>query len=968
MSSQQIRAGRAFVELFADKDQLVRDLRVAENAVRKFGTGVAGLGAKLMGIGGLAAAALAPATLVFAGFQQEMSAVRAVTGATGESFDQLQKKARELGASTAFSAREAAEGMKFLGMAGFDTEQILAGIPGVLNLAQAGAVDLGTAADIASDVSGAFGLAAGEIGRVSDVMAQAAGAANVTITGLGESMKFAAPAGAAASQSIEEVTSALAVMGSQGLKGGIAGRNLAIIFKQLSRTDVQEKLRAIGVRVADAGGNFRDLHDIVRDLRPALDNMGGVERTRFLVQAFGEASKAAQILASQADGFSDMRTRLDQAAGSAQRMSAVMRENLLGDFQAARSAVEETAIALITALEPAFRAILQTATEAVRRIAAFIDQHPSLVLAVTGTAAAIGGLGTALVAIGTVTLLAGSALSGLRASLGWLLKELPATSRQMLATATATETLAAAATHAKTATAGSSFFAATAGMAAPKPDPNWGRVAHDPQALQAASAAAGTAAAKTSLWGAALGKVKLLLTSLGNVAKVAFSGSTLAMTAATVVATTLAVVIGGGLVKAISEKAGPTLRELAATLGATFGVAASAISSVVSAIGTGLVSAINGAAQAWGAFLDTLNVGGVPGWLAKQLDFGIAREQDRGRDLDARLEESRRKLGITSAKQPLDSAQLQQFADQVAQETMTAEERFDAHMERLNQALEAGTIDPEQFQRSKTLMEQQIRPAADAATRSAADIAQALTDFASRVRQEIRTPEEEFAQRMQQLRQALAADALNDDEFERAAQAARDELEAPLLQFAEGVRQALETPREAFQRYLEQLADAVLAGALLPDEADAAADAARAELDRREAQEQQTRDREAEAPIRDRLQADLGIHRAAGNLLGEIKALKDAAAQARQQGLTSLESELQQQQAETLFSGARRLEEQVGRNRDQASLTTVSAREAAFGLAQNTIDDQLLEEQKTVSAAARLTAQRLGVLVDLFQD
>ena len=130
------------------------------------------------------------AVKTMASFEQTMAGVAAVTQATGDDFDAMSAKARELGATTSFSATEAAEGMRFLGQAGFDTEQIIAGIPSVLNLARAGMIDLGRASDIASDIGTAFRISAEDIGRVADVIAATASNSNTNIELLGNSMSF----------------------------------------------------------------------------------------------------------------------------------------------------------------------------------------------------------------------------------------------------------------------------------------------------------------------------------------------------------------------------------------------------------------------------------------------------------------------------------------------------------------------------------------------------------------------------------------------------------------------------------------------------------------------------------------------------------------------------------------------------------------------------------------------------------
>ena len=165
-TAQAIRVSRAYVELFADDSKLVRGLKRAQTKLKAFGAGIKSFGTRLLSVGTVAAAPFAASLSIFSKFADKMAEVRAVTGANDEEFAKLETTAKKLGSTTSFTASQAADGMKYLGMAGFKTEQILAGIPAVLNLARAGAIDLGVASDIASDVGSAFGLAADQIGHI----------------------------------------------------------------------------------------------------------------------------------------------------------------------------------------------------------------------------------------------------------------------------------------------------------------------------------------------------------------------------------------------------------------------------------------------------------------------------------------------------------------------------------------------------------------------------------------------------------------------------------------------------------------------------------------------------------------------------------------------------------------------------------------------------------------------------------
>ena len=182
-------------------------------------------------------------------FEAGMSRVQALSGATGAEFEALRKTALELGRTTVFSASQAAEGMQYLAMAGFKTNEIIAAMPGVLNAAAAGQVDLATAADITSNVLSGFGLKAEEAARVADVLTKAFTSSNTTMESLGETMKYAAPVAAAAGFALEEVAAAAGMLGDAGIQGSQAGTTLRAIMLRLINPPKQaaEALDALGI-------------------------------------------------------------------------------------------------------------------------------------------------------------------------------------------------------------------------------------------------------------------------------------------------------------------------------------------------------------------------------------------------------------------------------------------------------------------------------------------------------------------------------------------------------------------------------------------------------------------------------------------------------------------------------------------------------------------------------------------------
>lgn len=413
-----IKAGAAFVELGV-RNRMERGLNAASKRLKGFAAGVSGAGMSVAGMGMKIAAPFTLAAGVFGVFDQKMAAVKAITGATDADMARLRDTAKSLGASTQFSASQAAEAMTFLGMAGFKTEEILAGLPAVLNLAAAGALDLGTAADIASDVSSAFGLAADEIGRVSDVLAATATSSNTSVEMMGETFKYLAPLAAAAGQSIEQAAAAVGIVANSGVKASMAGTDLALMMKTLANPAAQKALEKMGVATVDAGGNVRDFSDIIRDLSEATAGMTEAKRLAFFEQMFGRAAKSAIILANASGDLEQLGNDLENAGGSAARMAATMSDNLMGDFAKTLSALEGVAIAVGEAIDTPVRAFLSRVSELLSASIEWISKNQTLVVSI----AAIGGsaiaAGAALLAIAAPIAAAALVLKGLAIAAGF---------------------------------------------------------------------------------------------------------------------------------------------------------------------------------------------------------------------------------------------------------------------------------------------------------------------------------------------------------------------------------------------------------------------------------------------------------------------------------------------------------------------------------------------------------------------
>ena len=406
-----------------------------------------------------------------ADFEQAMTAVGAVTRATTLDQQRLTQQAKDLGSNTSFSAAQAADGMRFLGMAGFSTNQILAAMPSTLSLARSGMIDLGQAADIGSNILSGFGLAANQMTRIADVMTAVTTRSNVNMTELGETMKYVAPIAKGLGIPLEDAAAAAGLLGNVGIKGSMAGTTLRAAMQRLAAPTgaAADELATLGVMVKDETGNLRPFVAILEDLAAATEGLGTADRTEILKKLFdAEAATGVAELMDQA-GRGELRrmaSDLGNVEGEAKRVAAAMENTAEGGFRALNSAVEGLHISFGTLLIPAANA----ATAALRSIAIWLNEFvvawPWLSSAIGyvvggfGLLAIVGGVAIkAFVRIYGVVLIFTPLVLGLWAALLWLTKAVWFLGRSLVMLAV--RGLVAAVTGIATLTA--SLFAAAAG-------------------------------------------------------------------------------------------------------------------------------------------------------------------------------------------------------------------------------------------------------------------------------------------------------------------------------------------------------------------------------------------------------------------------------------------------------------------------------------------------------------------------
>ena len=330
-------------------------------------------------------------TFAGASFQASMKKVQAISGATGADLKRMSDQAKELGIATKFSAKEAADGMSFLAMAGYDANQILESMPGLLDLAAAGELELAEAADIASNVLSAFRYEADQTGRVSDVLAKTAASSNTSVQQLGQAFKKVAPMAGQLGLSVEETAAMIGTLGNVGVQASIAGTSLRTMMARLldPSREATAVLQKLGVQVFDVDGKLRPLPDIVNELGEAGASASD------LVKIFGtEGVLAATTLATEGreklEGFTES---LENAGGAAKSMAEVMMEGLKGAWIELQSAITGLMIAVADAgILDMLESLIDTISEVVRWMADLPGPVLLAGMAVATLVAAIGPL------------------------------------------------------------------------------------------------------------------------------------------------------------------------------------------------------------------------------------------------------------------------------------------------------------------------------------------------------------------------------------------------------------------------------------------------------------------------------------------------------------------------------------------------------------------------------------------------
>lgn len=372
-----------------------RTINDAGNSFMRYGRSLESTGKMLTGaitapVIGVGAAALKAGR----SFTDEMNTVQAVSGATGKDFEQLTALARKMGAETKFSASESAEALKYMGMAGWDTQQMTAGLEPILNLAVAAGTDLATTSDIVTDALTAFGMKAEDTAHFTDVLAQASNSANTDVVGLGEAFKYVAPVAGSLGYSVEDVSLALGTMANAGIKGAKAGRALSTSIMRLGSPtkEMSGALSQLGVSLTDSEGKMLPLRTVLEQLRGSFKGLTEEQQLAFASTIFGKdaASSMLPILNASQSEWDKLAGSIDNAEGATKRMRDIMEDSLGGDFDKLKSAAEGALLDIFDIIEPTVRDIMQKVSGLLETFHSLPDESKERIVKLALALASIG--------------------------------------------------------------------------------------------------------------------------------------------------------------------------------------------------------------------------------------------------------------------------------------------------------------------------------------------------------------------------------------------------------------------------------------------------------------------------------------------------------------------------------------------------------------------------------------------------
>ncbi len=329
-------------------------------------------------------------------FEAQMSRVKAISGATGSSFEELRQQAIDLGAKTAFSAKESAAGMENLASAGFNAKEIMEAMPGLLDLAAVSGGDVALASENAATALRGFNLDASQSGHVANVFAKAAADTNAEVGDMGEAMKYIAPVANSMGLSIEEVSAAIGIMSDAGIKGSQAGTSLRGALSRLAKpTDaMQAKMDELGLSFYDSEGKMKPLKDQIGMLKDAFKGLTPEQQQNALVTLYGQESLSGMLalIDKGPDKLGKLTDSLKNSDGAADKMARTMQDNMNSSLEQMMGALESAAIVIQKVMAPAVRKIADAVSGMVDMFVSAPEPVQKMIVVIGLIVAAIGPL------------------------------------------------------------------------------------------------------------------------------------------------------------------------------------------------------------------------------------------------------------------------------------------------------------------------------------------------------------------------------------------------------------------------------------------------------------------------------------------------------------------------------------------------------------------------------------------------
>ena len=383
LSAENERLAKTYDKVKKSQEELAKVSAALEQnnaAISQTKTQLAGTLGTLAALGG---AIYAGPVKKAAEFEAQMSTVKAISNASADDMKRLSEEAKHMGATTQFTAVEAGKALEYMAMAGWKTDQMLGGLPGIMNLAAASGEDLGQVSDIVTDALTAFNMTADQSGRFADVLAQASSNANTNVSMMGATFQKVAPVAGALGYSVEDMSLGIGLMANATIKAEVAGTSLKTALANMAKPtkQMQAYMDKYGISLTNADGSMKTFREVIDNLRSSLGGLSESEQVAAATAIFGKESFAGMLAivnASDAD-FKKLSDSVNNAAGAAERMAQIKLDNFEGKVTLLKSAFEGLQIALGDALLPTFTQGAEKAAELISKLTEFINANPELV-------------------------------------------------------------------------------------------------------------------------------------------------------------------------------------------------------------------------------------------------------------------------------------------------------------------------------------------------------------------------------------------------------------------------------------------------------------------------------------------------------------------------------------------------------------------------------------------------------------